>query len=146
VVRFWLEYGLIIKLNLPISYRLFACLSRKVSISFFRNRLSPLGPMRRLGNTPRSLHFLTVLTWMFNKLAASLTGIKASVSSASASETPSAEYSVTATSVHGYPIFLYFILLLKIRQPYLFLFSNECTNSIQSKSYVVPWSYKYSTQ
>jgi hypothetical protein len=79
--------------------------NRKVIKSLFRNRLSFLDPMRKLGNIPRLLHFLTVLMWMFNKLAASPAVNRVSVSSTSPSEILFSGYSVDRQSILGYPFF-----------------------------------------
>ena len=68
--------------------------------------------MRKLGNIPRLLHFLTVLMWMFNKLAASPAVSKVFVSSASPSEILFSEYSVARPSIPDYPFFVDKILPL----------------------------------
>ena len=79
---------------------------RKVIKSLFRNRLSFLDPIRKLGNIPRLLHLLTVLMWIFNNLAVSLVVNKVSVSSTSTSETLAARYPVITPSIPGYPFFV----------------------------------------
>ena len=79
---------------------------RKVIKSFSRNRLSPLGPMRKLGNIPRLLQFLIVLMWTCNKLAVSLAVSNKSVFSVSLSETSLSGYSVVIPSILDYPFFV----------------------------------------
>lgn len=98
-------------LNFPIRYWHFIHFGRKETISSFRNRLSPLGPMRKLSNIPRLLHFLTVLTWICNRLATSPTVNKEFVSSFTPSEILSAEYSVIGLSISDYPFYAFKTLL-----------------------------------
>jgi hypothetical protein len=117
-------------------YCLFVYLSRKVNISFFRNRLSPLGPTRKLGNTPKLVHLLTVLMWIFNKLATSLVVSKESVSSTSTSEIPSTVCSVVAPSIPDHSLFgCNTPICLKIRTEVTTFFSEiACRSSVQCEN------------
>lgn len=92
-------------LNLLIKYLPFIHFNRKVAISSFRNRLSRLIPMRKLGNTPRLLQFLTVLLWTCKRLAASPTVNKESFSSFPPLASLSAEYSVIGPSIPNRPFY-----------------------------------------
>ena len=100
--------------------------------------------MRKLGNTPRLFHLLTVLVWTFNKLAASLTVSKVSVPSTLPSEILFIGYSAGSPSISGYPFFVDKILSLDTTHDLSYRTVNLTSQElIKHNSYV---TYAYNRQ